>query len=733
MLGTLLGGRYKVIATLGAGGFGQTFLVEDVQQPGRAPCVVKQFKPASTDTDFLEVARRLFDTEVKTLERLGQHDQIPQFFEAFEENREFYLVQEFIDGQPLNEEMSPANRFSEEEVIGLLQGVLHILEFVHENRVIHRDVKPGNLIRRRHDGKVVLIDFGAVKELQTQIMTGTGQTGFTVGIGTQGYTPGEQLAGKPRFSSDIYALGITAIQAMTGMQPSQFPEDPDTAEIVWQPFANVSLGLSLILDRMVRYQFSQRYQSAAEVLGALQRLLEEATNLTSGPRTWLDAEKHRRARLLRKRLWAGVQGVAIATVAIAGAVLGARQIGMLEPLELASFDQMVRLRPDAPPDPRLLIVAITEPDLQSLQRATPSDQDVAQVLANLQQHQPRVIGLDLHRDLPQAPGRDQLLSQLQQPNLVAIMKLGTTTADRVPPPAEVPDQQIGFSDLPIDPDGVVRRNLMFASSDTEAFYSFSLRTALQFLAAEDIQPQNDPTNPDLIQLGNFTATPLSPTSGGYQHGDTAGYQVLLNYRARRQMARQVTFSQVLNQDIDPAWVNDKVVLIGTTAPSAKDLFYTPYSAAARTEHQMPGVTLHAQMVSQILTMALEGQPLIWYWSDWLEGIWIVGWTVLGGAMAWGLRHPLSLGGGSLVLLVGLLGSGLMLFLNYGWVPIAAPAIALVLTIGAVAIYRAYWPSSSGPALPPLPRRPLQAAANLQANDLETNSLSTPHDFKDANH
>jgi CHASE2 domain-containing sensor protein len=695
MLGTLLNERYRLISELGAGGFGQTYLAEDMQQPDGFHCVVKQFKPASQDAKFLEIARRLFDTETATLRRLGQHDQIPQLLDFFEEDQEFYIVQEFIDGQPLSEELSHRSHFSEPEVLALLQDVLEVLQFVHSSHVIHRDIKPGNLIRRHQDDKFVLIDFGAVKEINTQLLSRTGQTNLTVGIGTQGYTPSEQLAGKPRYSSDLYALGMTAIHALTGFQPSQLPEDSETCELLWQEYADVGVGLAFVLNRMVRSHVTQRYQSAIDVLQALQHLSEMPTDMTDIPPSMLlpdyliaDCPSFPLPQDWRKTLKIGLKIVAIATAAVTGLLVGARQLGWLEPLELRAFDQMVRLsNKAADPDPRLLIVAISEADLRSLQRTTPSDQSVAQVLKVLQQYQPKVIGLDLHRDLPQQPGHTELLRQLQSPNIVVITELGTSASTRISPPPGVPVDRVGFNDIATDPSGIVRRNLMFATNEVGTFYSFSLQVALKYLADQEIFPHDSSVHPDFLQLGSTTYLPLEKTSGGYQNADAGGYQILLRYRTSQAVAQQVAFTDVLNGKIDSSWVKGKIVLIGTTAPSAKDLFYTPFSATEQTVHQMSGVIIHAQMVSQILTTALDGQPLFWFWSDGIEVLWIVSWAFLGGGLAWYLRHPAALGAAGMVVLGGLAGVSFLIFMRQGWVPVAAPAIALITTGGAVVVYR----------------------------------------------
>ncbi|NJN87004.1 MAG: CHASE2 domain-containing protein [Leptolyngbyaceae cyanobacterium SL_7_1] len=600
MLGTVLGDRYKIVAVLGAGGFGQTYLAEDTHQPDGLSCVVKQFKPTTQDAKTLEIARRLFNKEVEMQKILGQHEQIPKFLDFFEENQEFYLVQEFIDGEPLSHEFA-RRRLNEAETIDFLRDVLVVLEFVHRHRVIHRDIKPGNLIRRHQDGKIVLIDFGAVKEIHTQVVGDTGQTSFTVGIGTHGYTPTEQLAGKPRFCSDLYALGMTAIHGLTGLPPSRLPEDPDTAEYLWKNHIKIGTGLAFILDRMIRFHFSQRYQSATEVLQALQRLSELPTDITEIPPSLLLPDSLRDQTNvdlldtnLPKRLKSGARAVAVATAIVTGLVLGVRQLGWLEPLELGVFDRLVQLRAQPAPDPRLLIVEITEEDLQTLNRPTPSDRDVATVMATLAKHQPRVVGVSLYRELPQEPGRAELLQQFKSPNTIAILNLGSANSTQIPPPPGVPPERVGFNDIAIDPDGTVRRNLMFASLNSETYHSFSLRLALQYLSAQGIAPKPSPDNPQLLQIRDTLFPPLQPTSGAYQRADTAGYQILMDYRSAEAVAAQVSFTDVLRGEIDPALVRDKIVLIGTTAPSSKDLFNTPYTAGQQDDYKMPGVVVHAQ-------------------------------------------------------------------------------------------------------------------------------------------
>ena len=278
MLNQLLGGRYKVIRALGEGGLAKTYIVEDCHRPGHPKCAVKFLKPASKNPNFLPTARRLFNKEAEILEKLGCHDQIPQLLAYFEDKHEFYLVQEFIEGHPLIAELPPGLCWSESEVILMLHDVLRTLKFVHSYQVIHRDIKPHNLIRRRKDGRLVLIDFGIVKEVRNpQITAQNSPTRKTISIGTQGYIPAEQIRGKPRLNSDIYALGMIGIQALTGVDPLYLQEDEE-GEVIWKNRAKVSDRLAEILTGMVRYHFKERYQNATEVLEALESLANFASS-----------------------------------------------------------------------------------------------------------------------------------------------------------------------------------------------------------------------------------------------------------------------------------------------------------------------------------------------------------------------------------------------------------------------------------------------------------------------
>ncbi len=259
----ILGGRYQVLKVLGTGGFGRTFLAQDQQRPGHPTCVVKQFRPKFSDATLLDNARRQFNVEAETLEQLGRHDQIPRLLAYFEEGGDFFLVQEFIKGHSLSSEIQ-AGIFTEAQVITLLEDLLNVLAFVHDHQVIHRDIKPENVIRREDDHRLVLIDFGAGKQLQSEEEE-------SVAIGTLGYNPPEQYSGSPQLNSDIYALGMVAIQGLTGLRPTQLSIDPKSGQILWRSQAKVTDKLADIIDRMVKVETVARYPSASAVLQDLER------------------------------------------------------------------------------------------------------------------------------------------------------------------------------------------------------------------------------------------------------------------------------------------------------------------------------------------------------------------------------------------------------------------------------------------------------------------------------
>ena len=279
--GRTLDGRYEVCEEIGSGGFGKTYKARDASRPGKPFCVVKQLRPINTKPRALRTAKDLFDREAKVLQDLGEHDQIPRLLTYRKD--EFYLVLDFIEGKPLQEEMA-GRRLPELKVVSILQDLLTVLEFIHSKNVIHRDIKPANIIRRKSDSKLVLIDFGAVKEIEQRIeQLGDPQSvsQMTVAIGTDGFMAPEQAHGRPRLSSDIYSVGIVGILALTGMSAKELNQkrDPDTDEFKWKENVQLSHTLAEILDKMVRSDHFARYQSATDALIALEPLFENTKKL----------------------------------------------------------------------------------------------------------------------------------------------------------------------------------------------------------------------------------------------------------------------------------------------------------------------------------------------------------------------------------------------------------------------------------------------------------------------
>ena len=280
MIGQVLQARYQIVQSLGSGVFGQTYIAIDINYPHQPKCVIKQLKVNNLHSSDLDTLRLRFLTETETLKHLGQHPQIPNFIACFEENERFYLVQEYITGHALTAELPIVENWGslwrEDEVMTFLEDALSILEFIHSQGVIHCDIKPENLIRRAVNGKLVLIDFGSVQSID--FVKDEDLSIYQVPATSLGYIPPEQFIGQTQINSDIYALGMIAIQALTGLEPLQLKIDPDTNEIIWRSVDTpLSDYLAAILSHMIRYNYQERFQSAAEVLRAIQQMKWETS------------------------------------------------------------------------------------------------------------------------------------------------------------------------------------------------------------------------------------------------------------------------------------------------------------------------------------------------------------------------------------------------------------------------------------------------------------------------
>jgi len=376
---------------------------------------------------------------------------------------------------------------------------------------------------------------------------------------------------------------------------------------------------------------------------------------------------------------------------VGAGVLGLRAIGVLESLELSAYDWYIRLRPfDPGPDSRILLVTVTERDIHAQGGWPLSDAVLAQTLDRLASYKPRAFGLDIYRDVPVPPRSDKLARTLTNPRLVVVTKFGEGSSEGVPPPAVlVGTEQVGFNDIVVDPGGTVRRGLLFLDDGVRFVYSFALRLALLYLRPEGVTPQPDPADPRLFRLGRTTIRPLEPNDGPYVGADARGYQFLLDFKGGTGSFRSVPLTALLSGTIDPEAVRDKIVLIGVTAESVKDHFYTPYSRGLEADQHIPGVAIHAQIVSQLIRMALgEARPIATA-REWQEAVWILLWGAMGGLVGFRVRSPwrFSLAGaGGLGALAGVDFGG---FLGGWWLPLVPPAMAWLISAAVVTAYMSY--------------------------------------------
>jgi serine/threonine protein kinase, bacterial len=266
---------YPISQQLGAGGFGTTYLATNTLMPSRPYCVVKQLIPTSTDPQLQQLIQDRFKQEAIVLENLGKgsNGMIPMLYHYFVEQGDFYLVQEYIEGQSLSDRIRSYGVFTETQVRQFLNDILPTLTYIHSKGIIHRDIKPDNIMVRQSDNKPVLIDFGAVKEIMTTVMTPSANTARSIVIGTPGFMPMEQVSGRPVFASDLYALSLTAIYLLTGKTPGEIETDPHSGNINWQVYApNVSQQLAEVLNKSIEYSPRDRYMNAPEMLQSLNNL-----------------------------------------------------------------------------------------------------------------------------------------------------------------------------------------------------------------------------------------------------------------------------------------------------------------------------------------------------------------------------------------------------------------------------------------------------------------------------
>lgn len=385
-----------------------------------------------------------------------------------------------------------------------------------------------------------------------------------------------------------------------------------------------------------------------------------------------------------------MRGVLVISWIVTSFVIGLRLMGALQGWELKALDQMMQWRPIEPLDQRLLLITVDESDLtyQKQQRMRPqgslSDQALNQLLQKLEPYQPSVIGLDIYRDRAVDSSQPGLQKRLQ--TLVTVCTIKTNVAGAsVQPPPELAIAQVGFANLPLDPDRVIRRHLLGMAPDHTCPTDESLgyQLAKRYLARHDRAVATPEQTPDRqLYIGKVLVPQLLPHDGGYHRLEWGGYGVLLNYR-RPHPATTVALEQVLNGSLDAQLnrlVRDRIVLIGTTARSYNDYHATPLG-------DMAGVMIHAQAISQILSTVLDGRPLISTMPQWGDALWIWGWSLAGGWVALSWRIPQRWGWGGVIILVGLTGSCFGLFLWGGWLPLIPAGLASLITGCSVVLWQ----------------------------------------------
>ena len=591
------------------------------------------------------------------------------------------LVMEKVEGENLKQWLKGNGKLTQTEAIDWLQQLTAILVRVHQQRILHRDFKPSNVMIRP-DGKLILIDFGTARRLTTTYVEKLEDSDITR-VYSPGYTAPEQLQGQAVFQSDFFALGRTFVHLMTGIYPDNLPKT-QAKELIWQDLApQISSPLKDLIDRLLILCPEQR-ANESEIINLLEQIEEQATG-TKIDRNYRFKSWQRSAII-----------ILLYSIAIACLIIGIRYLGWLQPLELSAYDRLMQLRPLENPDSRLLLITVDEADIQyqnqqqmSL-RWSLSDEALAQLLAKIKPYNPRTIGIDIYRDFAVDPNYPNLARELQTSDrLYAVCKVPAPrdgTPEGTPPPPEIPLERVGFSDFVADSGDIIRRQLLHltppATSNCTAEYAFSLQLALDYLSKEEIKSNITPKG--YLQIGTTIFKPIDKHSGGYQGVDAAGYQILLNYRALaspKQIAPQISLEDILSDRLDARLedlIKDRLIIIGVTAPSSTDDWQTPYCYSAN-QKQIPGVYVQAQMTSQIISAVIGDRPLIWWWSNLWESIWIVVWALLGGIIGWYLRRPLVLGSAIALALLLLFTSCWVVFLQAGWIPLLPPAFCLMLT------------------------------------------------------
>ena len=370
-------------------------------------------------------------------------------------------------------------------------------------------------------------------------------------------------------------------------------------------------------------------------------------------------------------------------------IIGLRSAGLFQFVELATYDVYLRLKEQQSiTEPRIVLVQAIEEDIQKLAEWPLSDSHMAEMLDKLLLHEPRAIGVDLYRDIPVAPGTDELNRLLTSDKRVFIIeKFGDDISKHVAGPAVLRGtEQIGFADITVDNDGVVRRGLLFLDDGKNVSVSLALRLAMAYLAEEGISPQQGNPDPEHIRLGSVTLQPFEANDAFYVNADDRGYQYILDYRGGSERFKTYTLTDVLEGRINPKLIRDNIVIVGVNAESVKDEFLTPYDRFTRLGLATAGIAVHGYEVSQLIRAALDGDAPMRFLSDRFENLWILLWGMAAALVGFVARSSMRF---SLFTLAGLLlltGTTALAFVNHWWLPIAPVAIAWVTSAGLVTAF-----------------------------------------------
>jgi adenylate cyclase len=374
-------------------------------------------------------------------------------------------------------------------------------------------------------------------------------------------------------------------------------------------------------------------------------------------------------------------------------VIGLRCAGRLQFLELVVYDYYIQYHPRIrTPDPRILLVTISDTDIREYGWPIP-DAKIAQLFEIILKYSPKVMGLDIYRDIPVPPPGNEELKAIFSDNqkIVTVTKVGDEKSPGVPPPYMVKADSflVGANDIPIDPEGIVRRGLLFLDDGKTNYYSFPLLMAMLYLQADGIVPQPDASNPDFMRLGKTTFIPLKSNDGGYIGMDAGGYQFLLDFSGAWQSFQSFSISEVLSGKIEPEEFENKIVIIGSTAESLRDFFFIPFVRSGKFGQTIPGLEIHASIVSQLLRAALDGRKPMRFIGEMYEWGWIILWSAAGYLLG------LSFSSFRLFLISNFCTGFIMLVLTFilfmegFWLPVVPPSLAGLISAVMVMTYSSY--------------------------------------------